>query len=430
MAKIFKPVGKSKYVLFYTDHTGQRRKKTLAEDRETSERIRNDVLNKVALRKDGLVDERDEKFAAHEGRPLKEHLEDYVRFRRAEGVTESHILGLTMHITTILNAGKFRRISDLSASRAQEVAAELRRTLSINTVNRYIVNAKGFSRWLWRDKRAREYALSLVKTQDPKNDRRHVRRRMTDAEVLAVIIAAENGRRTNSGFTGPDRAMLYRVAHGTRFRAKELRTLTPERFRLDDNPPTITALGCYTKNRQEAVQPIAASLADLLRPWLARKRRGAPVFEGMNGRTAEMLRIDLKAAGVPYENEEGIADFHASRNTYISNLVSSGASVKTCQTLARHADPSLTIGIYAKSSLHDVQGAVEKLPDLTSAAPESAAMEATGTDGRGSGATQNATRHEDQAQCDEPNVLGINGLRQDAGPQRIEPITRCWRSSS
>ena len=50
---MFKPGGKGKFVIFYTDHTGRRRKKTLTEDKETSERIVRDLLNKVALRKDG-----------------------------------------------------------------------------------------------------------------------------------------------------------------------------------------------------------------------------------------------------------------------------------------------------------------------------------------------------------------------------------------
>ena len=59
--------------------------------------------------------------------------------------------------------------------------------------------------------------------------------------------------------------------------------------------------------------------------------------------------------------------------------MSSGASVKTCQTLARHSTPSLTIGIYAKASLHDISGAVDALPDLTPEAPAPEALAATGT---------------------------------------------------
>ena len=55
--------------------------------------------------------------------------------------------------------------------------------------------------------------------------------------------------------------------------------------------------------------------------------------------------------------------------------------MKTCQTLARHSSPSLTIGIYAKASLHDIAGAVESLPNLTPAPPRTEALAATGTEG-------------------------------------------------
>jgi hypothetical protein len=51
----------------------------LARNRETSEWIARDILNNVQLRKRGLIDDRDEKFAEHEGTPLQEHLDDYLR---------------------------------------------------------------------------------------------------------------------------------------------------------------------------------------------------------------------------------------------------------------------------------------------------------------------------------------------------------------
>ena len=57
-----------------------------------------------------------------------------------------------------------------------------------------------------------------------------------------------------------------------------------------------------------------------------------------------------------------------------------GLAAPDCQTLARHSTPTLTIGLYAKVSLHDIKGAVENLPDLTprESSPEPLAM--TGTD--------------------------------------------------
>jgi hypothetical protein len=112
----------------------------------------------------------------------------------------------------------------------------------------------------------------------------------------------------------------------------------------------------------------------------------------MTKRTAEMIGHDLKAEKIAYKTSEGVIDFYATRVSYISNLVASGASVKTCQTLARHSTPVLTIGVYAKASLHDIRGAVEALPDLTLAAPAREALAATGTESdSGRGATPGAS---------------------------------------
>jgi hypothetical protein len=153
-------------------------------------------------------------------------------------------------------------------------------------------------------------------------------------------------------------------------------------FILDGESPTETVMAAYSKRRRDDAQPLPRIPADRLRPWLAAKAPGRPVFGKLTKHTAEMLRVDLEAAGIPYETASGVADFHAFRVAYVTHLVSSGASVKTCQTLARHSTPSLTIGVYAKASLHDIKGAVDNLPDLTSTAHRPTNLAATGTDGR------------------------------------------------
>ena len=142
----------------------------------------------------------------------------------------------------------------------------------------------------------------------------------------------------------------------------------------------MTVAACYSKNGKEAVQPLPPGLAERLAPWLATPTRGRPVF-AIPDRTAEMIRVDLAAASIEYETASGVVDFHALRGCYISYLVSSGALVKTCQTLARHSTPSLTIGIYAKASLHDIAGAMDALPEMTPCRPEPEALAATGTGG-------------------------------------------------
>jgi len=126
-------------------------------------------------------------------------------------------------------------------------------------------------------------------------DRRHDRRSLTDEELARLIAAAEQGAAIVR-MTGPDRAMLYRVAVGTGFRANELRSLTPESFDLDADPPTVTVEAGYSKHRRKDVQPIRQDLADLLWPWLETRSRGRPVFESMPDKTAKMMKKDLAEA--------------------------------------------------------------------------------------------------------------------------------------
>ena len=57
-----------------------------------------------------------------------------------------------------------------------------------------------------------------------------------------------------------------------------------------------------------------------------------------------------------------VLDFHGTRHTYISGIVAGGASVKTCQELARHSTPTLTIGRYSHARLHDLTAALDALP--------------------------------------------------------------------
>ena len=93
-----------------------------------------------------------------------------------------------------------------------------------------------------------------------------------------------------------------------------------------------------------------------------------------------MIRGDLKAAGIPYRDaDEQVADFHRLRAVYATHLISGRASVKTAQHLLRHSTPTLTIGTYCKLDVHDVKGAVDRLPSLaTDGKPETEALAATG----------------------------------------------------
>jgi hypothetical protein len=106
-----------------------------------------------------------------------------------------------------------------------------------------------------------------------------------------------------------------------------------------------------------------------LRGYLAGRPADRPVWPGTwYKRAADMLRIDLDAAGVPYvvEGPDGPlhADFHALRHSYIALLDRTGATLKEAMRLARHSDPKLTMAVYGRAQLHDLSETVQRLPSL------------------------------------------------------------------
>ena len=71
----------------------------------------------------------------------------------------------------------------------------------------------------------------------------------------------------------------------------------------------------------------------------------------------------LKTDFLCYCNHDGLfADFHSLRHLFITNLERAGLSPKMAQTLARHSDIRLTLGVYTHVGLHDQSAAINTLP--------------------------------------------------------------------
>jgi integrase len=371
-----------RWTLMWFDESGKRKKKLCFVSKKDTERLGMKLEEQARAIRAGLISPKERAYKDHEAKPLSDHLKDYGRYLVNKGCCDKHADSTVNQVKYLIDFTKATKISELSFSKVTDAIKSIQDAAnSLETANHYARSIKAFCRWLWKDARARDHVLVHIEIKSSESDRRRRRRAMTPDEAAKLVQAAEHGKPFR-GLSGPDRAILYSTAINTGFRANELRSLTPERFDLDSTPPVAVCLAGYTKNGDEARQPLPMSLVERLRPWLASKELGQPVFGRITLHTAIMLRGDLAAAGIPYETSDGVVDFHSLRGCYISYLVASGASVKTCQTLARHSDPKLTIGIYAKASRFDLNSAVEALPDLTPASPatESQALRATGTD--------------------------------------------------
>jgi integrase len=233
------------------------------------------------------------------------------------------------------------------------------------TCNLYLVGMKGFTRWLARDRRAPADPLAHLSRQNADVDLRRNRRALR-AEAFGRFIEATAAGDPFRGLAGADRLVLYVLAVNTGFRAGELASLTPGSFDLDASPPTATVEAGYSKRRRQDVQPLRPDVAAVMRDYLAGRPRGSPVWPGNWSRcAAEMLRNDLRAAGVPYQDEAGrFFDFHALRGQFISTLAAQGVHPKVAQALARHSTITLTMDFYTHLDLLDVTGALDKLPAL------------------------------------------------------------------
>lgn len=117
-----------------------------------------------------------------------------------------------------------------------------------------------------------------------------------------------------------------------------------------------------------------------------------------------------------YKDSDGrFADFHALRHTFVSNVVRTGAHLKTSQDLARHSTAALTAR-YTHSVAEDQIDAIQALPDLSPRADQDHERDSASysSDGGASeshpvqvGAVRESDWHEGG---DHPNVNGALAL--------------------
>ena len=133
---------------------------------------------------------------------------------------------------------------------------------------------------------------------------------------------------------------------------------------LDSETPHILARAATTKNRLDSRIPMTKELEkELLKHRPKSHRSNHPVFAKGVPR-ARTLRLDLKKAGIPYQDEMGrYADFHSLRYTWGTYLQRNGVNSRVAMELMRHSDRKLTDKIYTDSNLLPLGEVVRNLPD-------------------------------------------------------------------
>ena len=243
--------------------------------------------------------------------------------------------------------------------------------LSVESSNHYLRRTKQFAAWMAKTGRASSSPLACLKLMNAQTDRRHDRRAFTDDELRRLLATARKSRR-KFRMCGLDRAMLYRLAAETGLRAREIGSLTPESFLLDEDPAGVVVAAGYSKHRREDVQPIPptlrADLADARDSWIA------------EASTDEERKAREQSSFLVYQDDtDRVLDFHAFRHTFITNLARGGVHPKIAQQLARHSTITLTMDRYTHTALGETAATLSVLPDLSGPRPDGERLRATGT---------------------------------------------------
>ncbi|MGL4424328.1 MAG: tyrosine-type recombinase/integrase, partial [Gemmataceae bacterium] len=351
-------------------------------DLKATEQLAAETERKIARKRVGIIDPNEDELR----RPLVEHLSDYATHLAAKGGTSAYIelsVGRILKIATDcgfafafdfdalkveewLNASrrdavpvalppgdsfspsdaaellgisgaavratiKRLNLSATGAGKARRLPRGTLETIALQqgkgcgpeTVNHYIRALRGFFNWMVRAKRIGRNPVETLSLVNAAVDVRRTRRELTANELQRLFVAARSSNRTFRGLTGEGRYYLYLVAAGTGFRASALANLTPGDFDL--SAATVTLPARFNKSKRTKVQPLPTDVAAALVPFLSAIANGECVWGGTwaaDHRGAEMLRIDLEAAGIAYATEgpDGpeYADFHALRHSFLT----------------------------------------------------------------------------------------------------------------
>lgn len=323
---------------------------------------------------------------AEGGKLLSVHLEDWEKSLIATGCTAKYTDIQCKRVKRVFDECGFVTWADISASRVQyeisilkkevyqkndegKIAATETEPVTAKTKNYYLAASRQFCRWAVMDGRISASPLTHLKPGKAESGKRAA----LEPDELRLLLEHTEADKTRFGLTGHERAILYRFAAETGFRANEIRCLTVASF--DFANQLVNLDGKHTKNGRGASLPLRSATATLIKDLFTSKMPHIAAFNLPSKYSmADMLRADLVAAEIKMDPNRGQFCFHSLRHSFGTMLAASGVHPKTAQTLMRHSDINLTMIMYTHTLRGQEATAVESMPDLSSKANK-----ATGT---------------------------------------------------
>jgi len=447
MASVYKRVRNGKkdsfWTVAYQGKDGKRKTKKGFTDKSKSQQLGAKLEADARAINTGLVDEAALVNADNRRLPIADHVANYeAHLGRNKQTTEKHIKQTVGRIKRTIKAGGFESLSQMSHDKVESTIATMRddaerlkkekgkgRGFGAKTFNHYLSAFESFGKWLYESHRIDSNPFRGFYKMNTAVDVRKKRRPLTVAELNKLVKAARASNVTVEGYDGETRARIYTVAALTGLRRSEIATLSPESFSgLESGSRAMLKVeAACSKHRREDNMPVHDSLVTQLRSWLVDSEPGEPLFPKLAKRkTFEMIEKDLERADIPYKTADGDADFHSLRHTFISQLLSDGATVIETKELARHSDVEMTMR-YSHVQEDQQRDALAKL-DFDVGSESGSAMAARNCHNGSSDDNLDKQRESEETKKPHENVglhevchhLSTTGRAEDTG---VEPAT-------
>src|SRR5579883_1687883 len=130
MASVFKKARDranklASWYIAYQDEHGRRRTLKGCPDKAATEQLARKLESEADLRRRGVIDARAEAYAAHEAKPLAEHLDAWEESLKAEGVTAKHVdltISRMQRIVALICGARLSEVSPVTRNRRADVA--------------------------------------------------------------------------------------------------------------------------------------------------------------------------------------------------------------------------------------------------------------------------------------------------------------------
>jgi len=312
----------------------------------------------------GLLSADERETVTHITRPIGEHLEAYRGYHEACQHSAKHVAELFRVLGNVLDACGFRTLRDIEREGVERYLVRRERAnVSAQTRKSERAALVAFCKWCVETRRLGENPVARVPVPKVRQDeRRHVRRALTEAELEALLCATlerpmremmtvRRGERKGEAIgelrpetrrlcvaRGLERYLIYKTLFLTGLRVSELRAIRFRDIDLDSDAPTLHLPAGAEKARRGAAIPLRADLVEELRQWpewrllTARKaaqRAGKPApglgpdlpLFLVSSELDAVLYKDLTAAGIEREDARGrkfgLHAFRMTADTYL-----------------------------------------------------------------------------------------------------------------